>query len=89
MKGILKKKPTNHRKRVHFHPSIPEKNSKPGNEVKMTQHLGLELFQLYSTLCTRKKIHPWEKLLQQIKVFLFFLFLFFFLSFFFLSFFFC
>ena len=36
--------------------------------TKSSQHLGLELYQYYSTLCTRHGIKPWDKLLQQIKV---------------------
>jgi len=35
---------------------------------KSSQYLGLELYQYYSSLCTRKGIQPWDKLLQQIKV---------------------
>ena len=35
---------------------------------KSSQYLGLELYQYYSTLCSKHGIQPWEKVLNQIKV---------------------
>lgn len=45
----------------------------PKQVNKNSQYLGLELFQYYSTLCSRKGIQPWDKLLRQIKVWIYFL----------------